>query len=243
MAEEDSLPKNCDSSEPVSEAEHKEKESQSSAKVTLDALQDIMSSIPISNSGNESREALQILRDMGFEENASRRALYYTQNSGVEEAVMWLEVNGDLPELNDPFVPLLPVNALSQPILEEGVSEVDNFKMVFVVNEELMMGVGKIAAQVGHATLGLYTVLQSGSVEVIGDAATWEVCGGRKIVLAGKDTSTLLSIQQKAKVERIPMHAVYDAGKTQVATGSLTVVALFGTDKSLENLTGQLKTL
>lgn len=33
--------------------------------------------------------------------------------------------------------------------------------MVFVVNTELNMGVGKIAAQVGHAAVGLYQILTS----------------------------------------------------------------------------------
>ena len=34
------------------------------------------------------------------------------------------------------------------------------YKMVFIVNTELGMGVGKTAAQVGHATLGIYRILQ-----------------------------------------------------------------------------------
>lgn len=35
------------------------------------------------------------------------------------------------------------------------------YKMVFVVNTELDMGAGKIAAQVGHAAVGLYKILAS----------------------------------------------------------------------------------
>ena len=35
------------------------------------------------------------------------------------------------------------------------------YKMVFVVNTELNMGPGKIAAQVGHAAVGLYKELAS----------------------------------------------------------------------------------
>lgn len=34
------------------------------------------------------------------------------------------------------------------------------YKMVFIVNTELGMGVGKTAAQVGHAALGIYRILQ-----------------------------------------------------------------------------------
>lgn len=40
--------------------------------------------------------------------------------------------------------------------LPEGV---DFYKMVFIVNAELNMGVGKTAAQVAHAALGLHRTL------------------------------------------------------------------------------------
>ncbi len=32
--------------------------------------------------------------------------------------------------------------------------------MVFVINDSLKMGVGKVGAQVGHASIGLYRELQ-----------------------------------------------------------------------------------
>ena len=35
----------------------------------------------------------------------------------------------------------------------------DSYKMVFVVNVELRMGVGKVAAQVAHAALSLYRLM------------------------------------------------------------------------------------
>jgi peptidyl-tRNA hydrolase, PTH2 family len=35
----------------------------------------------------------------------------------------------------------------------------DEYKMVFVVNTELNMGVGKIASQVAHAAVGLYRTM------------------------------------------------------------------------------------
>ena len=45
------------------------------------------------------------------------------------------------------------------PGVEGFLDEGDFFKMVFVVNAELDMGVGKIAAQVAHATMGVYKIL------------------------------------------------------------------------------------
>jgi PTH2 family peptidyl-tRNA hydrolase len=37
--------------------------------------------------------------------------------------------------------------------------ESDFYKMVFVVNTSLKMGIGKLAAQVAHASLGLYRTM------------------------------------------------------------------------------------
>ena len=38
-------------------------------------------------------------------------------------------------------------------------SDLDLYKMVFVVNMDLGMGVGKVAAQVAHAALGLHRLM------------------------------------------------------------------------------------
>lgn len=55
---------------------------------------------------------------------------------------------------------------------EEGDSY---YKMIFVVNKSLKMGVGKIAAQVGHACLGLYRDMIESSMEY--DFNQWEESG------------------------------------------------------------------
>lgn len=49
------------------------------------------------------------------------------------------------------------------------------YKMIFVVNKSLKMGVGKIAAQVGHACLGLYRDMLESSMEC--DFNQWEESG------------------------------------------------------------------
>ena len=218
--------------------------------VSEDALKDALDSFTIEYSSSFSSDKLQALTDMGFSENASKRALYYTRETGVEEAIEWLEVNADIPELDTPFVPLMTSHNLlpsfsgsSMGAVVENEDIEPDLKMVFVVNTELKMGVGKIAAQVGHAVLGLYCALQSGTVQLISDAATWEVNGGRKVVLQGQDTDHLIALQMLATERHIPCHSVMDAGRTQVEEGSLTVLALFGSDEALDSLTGDLKLL
>lgn len=49
--------------------------------------------------------------------------------------------------------------------------------MVFVVNTELNMGVGKVAAQVGHAAVGLYKILSSQSQKYDHMLAQWDDFG------------------------------------------------------------------
>lgn len=218
--------------------------------ISEDALRHALDSFNIETSTEFNSDKLQALVDMGFSENASKRALYYTRETGVEEAIEWLEVNADIPELDAPFVPLMTSHSLLPSFSGSNVGAVvenediePDLKMVFVVNTELKMGVGKIAAQVGHAVLGLYCALQNGSVQVISDTATWEVNGGRKVVLQGKDTDHLIALQMLATERHIPCHSVMDAGLTQVEEGSLTVLALFGSDEVLDSLTGDLKLL
>ena len=46
--------------------------------------------------------------------------------------------------------------------------------MVFVVNTELNMGVGKVAAQVGHAAVGLIKILLSNPQKFDYIIAQWE---------------------------------------------------------------------
>ena len=65
----------------------------------------------------------------------------------------------------------------SQPSNHAKDSESIALKMVFVVNSELKMGVGKIAAQVAHAGLGLQRVLLEGDAHAKTILDEWEQVG------------------------------------------------------------------
>ena len=64
-----------------------------------------------------------------------------------------VKIQGVFREINVPFF-----FSESDDFDEEDIPE---FKMVFVVNMSLEMGPGKVAAQVGHAALGVQRVLSS----------------------------------------------------------------------------------
>jgi len=202
-------------------------------------------------------DAMKMMLEMGISENAARRALYNTGNESAELAAGWVFDNLHLPNLYDPFVPyahppspgapssadqMLP--AAVNPVGEQEMCSLlkdSSWKMVFVVNSELRMGVGKVAAQVGHATLGLYK--QVISDKMMNDLTQWEAAGATKIVLSGKDASTLFSLQNEANTANLSTYVVFDAGRTQVLPGSITILGVFGHCSVVDRITGSLKLL
>ena len=205
-------------------------------------------------------QAMQMMLEMGISENAARRALYHTGNESAELAAGWVFDNLHLVNINDPFIPYAhppSPGSSSEPQPGEAAGEeppreqqfcfalqlsaATSVKMVFVVNNELHMGVGKIAAQVGHATLGLYK--QAKSENLTNDLTLWETNGATKIVLIGGNTRKLLDMQQEANTVNLANYVVHDAGKTQVLPGAITVLGIFGHSSIVDRITGSLKLL
>ncbi len=131
------------------------------------------------------------------------------------------------------------IHRLTAPKINSGRLD-DSVKLVLVVNNDLKMGKGKIAAQVGHASVS--ATLKAGENNPVA-LDSWLKSGQKKICL--KTTyDELMEISAKAKINKIQIVEINDAGKTQIPSGSLTVVA-FGPDEDsrLEELTGHLKLL
>lgn len=117
-------------------------------------------------------------------------------------------------------------------------------KMIFIVNMELNMGRGKQCAQVAHAALGLYLKIQEkGNKTDLHKISDWLAMGEKKIVVRGNDLKQMKAIQQEADEARLPNLFVSDAGCTQIAPGSKTVLAIFGSNDELDRITGSLKLL
>lgn len=230
----------------------------SSLHDTQNSLDEMVAELPSSVlTWQPNKECLELIVGMGISENATRRALYHTGNYDAEMAISWVFENINDPNLHQEFNPPNPVSPSgrdaplgspddtvyhsSDELDQQGVSR-DICKMVFVVNCALGMGVGKTAAQVGHATLGLYRFLSS-QKERQKDLSTWEDFGAKKIVLKGDDSHHLNAIKRTASELGISSIMVHDAGLTQVKAGSLTVLALFGKPDQLDAVTGKLKLL
>lgn len=115
-------------------------------------------------------------------------------------------------------------------------------KMILCVNMSLKMNKGKIGAQTGHATLGLYKkIIGKRKHEKMIDA--WETNGQKKICVKIKNDGDMNLLISKATDANIEHYTVIDAGKTQVKTGSRTVLALIGFENKLNTITGKMKLL
>ncbi|CAO2832318.1 unnamed protein product [Amaranthus hypochondriacus] len=124
--------------------------------------------------------------------------------------------------------------------IEKLADILEDFKMVLVVRNDLKMGKGKIAAQCSHATLGLYKKLHSRAPKALN---RWEMCGQVKVVVKIDSEEEMLALQGRAKSIHIPTHIVIDAGRTQIAPNSRTVMAVLGPADMVDDVTGGLKLL
>jgi PTH2 family peptidyl-tRNA hydrolase len=88
--------------------------------------------------------------------------------------------------------------------------------MYFVVNSSLSMGKGKIASQVAHGAIQVFRRHPQTRT-----FRHWDSSHQAKVVLQAP-RETLLELAQKYSSIA---HPIYDAGKTQVDPGSLTVLA------------------
>jgi PTH2 family peptidyl-tRNA hydrolase len=168
---------------------------------------------------------------LGFSRERAQKALIATGDT--EAAVTLLSGLGPA---DDATLDMLANMALGR---ARGERE---YKLVLVVNQELKMGVGKVAAQCSHATLGAYQSLQeSGGHDVL---ERWLASGQPKVVLKAPSLQAMLELQARAAAARLPCFLVRDAGRTQVAAGSATVLAVGPAETAaLDGVTGHLKLL
>lgn len=118
------------------------------------------------------------------------------------------------------------------------------FKMVFVVNTQLDMGRGKQCAQVAHAAVTLaINILTTANEDTSVKFNVWLTYGQKKIVLKGENIEQMTRLQEQASAAGLPNHIVTDAGHTQIAPGSKTVLVIFGTNQEVDNITGSLRLL
>ncbi|KAH9586745.1 Peptidyl-tRNA hydrolase [Trypanosoma melophagium] len=139
-------------------------------------------------------------------------------------------------------------------------------KMTLVVRKDLKMGTGKIAAQCAHAAVAVVedinsrrhtaTITTRGengvnpsaceAAELNGEWVSWldawKFAGSTKVALQCESEERLMEALWAAKRESLPHALIRDAGRTQIAPGSKTVLAVGPAPVSLvDRVTGNFK--
>ena len=118
-------------------------------------------------------------------------------------------------------------------------------RMALVIRQDLKMERGKIAAQCCHAAVGCYRLIATDPSRksynpVLTDR--WLKGGQAKITLKCPDKEMLDELYAKAISLGVNALVIHDAGRTQVAPGSATVLGLGPAPKPvLDQITGDLK--
>lgn len=117
----------------------------------------------------------------------------------------------------------------------------EEYKLVVLVRNDLQMGKGKIAAQVGHASVECALRAEKKDRKAF-DA--WIDSGQKKVVLKVSDKDELLRKFAEAKSYGLYCVLITDAGRTQVEPGSMTCVGIGpATCSEIDKVTSELKML
>ncbi|RLG60822.1 peptidyl-tRNA hydrolase [Candidatus Geothermarchaeota archaeon] len=115
------------------------------------------------------------------------------------------------------------------------------YKQVIAVREDLKMSIGKLAAQVAHASLSAYEICMKTKKEW---ANAWKVSGQAKIVCAVKNLNELKKLAEKSKKLGIPHFVVIDRGLTELPSGTITCIGIGPAPSRVVNkVTGSLRLL
>ena len=115
------------------------------------------------------------------------------------------------------------------------------YKQVLIIRLDLKIGRGKIAVQCSHAAVG---AAEEARTHFPQWWKGWLGDGQRKIALKVPDLDALLSLENNARRNRLPVCLVRDRGLTQVPPDTVTCVGIGPAPSNLvDNLTGDLALL
>ncbi|KAG5896648.1 hypothetical protein JTB14_021294 [Gonioctena quinquepunctata] len=115
----------------------------------------------------------------------------------------------------------------------------DEFRLIIGVRNDLKMQKGKVAAQCGHAAVAAYAKALKQEPKAL---KHWMKYGGTKIAVRIDSEEEMMMLDKCAKETNVLSSVIRDAGQTQVAPGTRTVIAIGPAPKSiLDKITGHLK--
>ena len=114
-------------------------------------------------------------------------------------------------------------------------------KLVIAVRGDLKLSHGKLAAQVAHAAVSCALRSQKHDRRKFRD---WFDEGQRKITVRVPDEAALHTLQADARAAGLTTALVRDAGRTELAAGTVTCLGLGPAGEAeLDSLTGELSLL
>jgi PTH2 family peptidyl-tRNA hydrolase len=133
--------------------------------------------------------------------------------------------------------------------LAAAVIQGSSMQMSIIVRKDLKMGTGKIAAQCAHGAVALVEEInclrsRSDEQQWVSWLDAWFGGGSAKVVLACNSEQELVEVAAAAEKAGLPHFVIRDAGRTQIAAGSKTVVSVGPAPKNLvDQVTSHLKLL
>ena len=117
--------------------------------------------------------------------------------------------------------------------------EHDGPSMALIVRKDLRLSCGKIAVQCAHAAVNCALIARKNEVRIM---ERWQANGARKICLEAEDLASIKSIMAQAESAGLIVYLVKDAGHTEVAAGTVTVLGIGpGPCNSINALVSDLK--
>jgi len=115
----------------------------------------------------------------------------------------------------------------------------EKLKMVLCVRNDIGMGKGKMMAQCCHAAVGVVTDLMQTEPELV---EHWNEHGAMKIATKVQSEEELLELERAAIAAGLANYLVIDAGHTQIAPDTKTVLSIGpGPSSKIDLITGKLK--
>ena len=113
--------------------------------------------------------------------------------------------------------------------------------MALIVRADLNLSAGKTAVQCAHAAVQCALEARRKHARLM---ERWRRTGARKICLVDENLPSLHRLASEAQNANLPYHLVQDAGHTEVAPGTITVLGIGPAPRrSLDLITEDLSTL
>ena len=112
------------------------------------------------------------------------------------------------------------------------------YKQCIVMRTDLKLSPGKLAVQVAHAAVSAADWADKKERD------RWKADGQKKVVLKAANLQELYELKEKARREGLPTALITDAGRTEIAPGTVTVLGIGPADEEkIDRVTGHLKML